>query len=510
MQVFARHSILRSTVHSAGLPHAVQMVHAHAEPEWQFRAASGAAPEEVIAAILREDSARSNNLSEPLPARITLAALQDGTHFFLLSIPDLQLDGWSWPVIFGDAARAYAHPGEALPEARPYGDYLRWLALQDDTASVPFWKLRLANLPPTLAPGNLPPVAKPSRRFRRDELILTEEESTTLTHAAKRWSISPAILVQTAWALLLSRHTGQNEVVFGSSFSGRPSDLDGADRIVGPFVNNLPLRISCCRDSVISSLFQSVQGQIFDLLPHQQTPLAVMQDAAGIPWNRRLFESLVVFQNYRGGEEAMQLGEARLSQFTGPIHTAYPCALVVTPRAAWELLLVTRDSDSTPAHCAAILQEVRRLLLCMCCDHPQTVHEVLQDSLIPAVGCHAALPVARAAVRTAPRTDLEKRIAGLWQRAFGISDPAIEDNIFDLGGNSLLMVRLHQALREELGLNLSLIDLFRYPSIQSLIQFLTPASPTSVAVAPAVQNRAAAARAAAAKARDARSKTTIS
>jgi acyl carrier protein len=95
----------------------------------------------------------------------------------------------------------------------------------------------------------------------------------------------------------------------------------------------------------------------------------------------------------------------------------------------------------------------------------------------------------------------------LWQRAFGLADISAADNFFDLGGGSLLMVRLHAAIRKELGKEVPLVDLFRFPTIAALARHLDPAATTATAavqVMDLTQSRAAAARAAAAKARDSR------
>jgi acyl carrier protein len=71
-----------------------------------------------------------------------------------------------------------------------------------------------------------------------------------------------------------------------------------------------------------------------------------------------------------------------------------------------------------------------------------------------------------------PRTDLEKTIATIWQAALGIDQVGVYDNIFDLGGNSLRMIQIHQKLRVELSVDIELLNLFQFPTIDSLIRFL--------------------------------------
>jgi aspartate racemase len=78
------------------------------------------------------------------------------------------------------------------------------------------------------------------------------------------------------------------------------------------------------------------------------------------------------------------------------------------------------------------------------------------------------------ATYVAPQTDSERLITALWQEVLGIQNPGIHDNFFDLGGHSLLVVLLHNRLREAFRKNISIVDLFRYPTIAALAKLLNP------------------------------------
>jgi SAM-dependent methyltransferase/acyl carrier protein len=72
----------------------------------------------------------------------------------------------------------------------------------------------------------------------------------------------------------------------------------------------------------------------------------------------------------------------------------------------------------------------------------------------------------------APGTELERTIANVWQEVLGVQNLGLSDNFFDLGGHSLLMVRLRSKLQEVLNRELSIIDLFQYPTVGSLAGYL--------------------------------------
>lgn len=92
-------------------------------------------------------------------------------------------------------------------------------------------------------------------------------------------------------------------------------------------------------------------------------------------------------------------------------------------------------------------------------------------------------------IMVGPDSTLEKDIAAVWKDLLGLSSVSVNSNFFDIGGHSLLMVQVQLKLNEQLNKNLALLDLFKYPTIQSLASFL--AQETQASVSPASQQRAA-------------------
>ena len=88
-----------------------------------------------------------------------------------------------------------------------------------------------------------------------------------------------------------------------------------------------------------------------------------------------------------------------------------------------------------------------------------------------------------------PQTETERAIAALWQEAFGLDRVGVRDNFFDLGGHSLLMVRVHARLRDALKTDISIVRMFQHPTIQSLARHLD-GDPRAVPVLAGVQARA--------------------
>ncbi len=533
-RVVARHSILRSTFHSAGLPHAVMVVHLNPTPSFTRLDADG--PDAIIR-LLASDAAQVNDLTKPPCSRFTLLRLSAEDHFFLWSVPDLQLDGWSWPIAFGEAAALYrsltAGTVPGLPCPLPYRDYLHWLRQQDPAASDAFWQSTLASLThPTPLPVETLPGPRSPRRSIQTKLTLPAGATRVITAAARRLGITPGVLAQGAWAALLGHAAGKPEVVYGSAFSGRPTDLPGAGKMVGPFVNNLPVRTVTDPAQPVTAFLRQLHAHLTDLTAHQFTPLPRIQDQSGIPWRFRLFDSLLVFQNYQVDPRLTRLGpETTLTDFCGPVHTNFPLTLVVTPRGGpassgdapastvapnaeeapppWDLLLVHQEAACSTTRAQQILSAFSDLLqsFAACPEQPLGLHF---GALALPSGCSPAPESASPATPAsppfcAPRTPMEHRLARIWQRAFGLTVISTTDNFFALGGHSLLMLRVHQAICQELARPLPVVALFQYPTIATLAAYLDPSrAPAPGTTSNVLQNRAAAARAAVQRAAAAR------
>ena len=78
--------------------------------------------------------------------------------------------------------------------------------------------------------------------------------------------------------------------------------------MVGPCVNNLPVRVSVEPSAALYSWLAELQQAQFDIAQHQYAPLEQIQQWAAIPWRYRLFDSLVVFQNYQVDDDARRIG----------------------------------------------------------------------------------------------------------------------------------------------------------------------------------------------------------
>ncbi len=500
-ETLRRHAILRTTIHGNRLREPVQIVHRDAHMPWlieDWRTFPSAEHADRWSAYLKADRSCPLNLTEAPAMRAALIRLAEETWKFAWSVPALLLDGWSWPLVFRDVSRLYeAFTQGTMPQlepVRPYRDYLEWLSNQSTSEAQKFWKENLAGFrEPSALPSEPPESDGQGERYVEHAVTLPVGTTNSLQAAARRLQVTLNTLVQSAWALLVSQRSGSSEVVFGAAFNGRPTDLRGVESIVGPFVNNLPVRITLEGSATAGEFFRSVHSRLLELAPYQFTPLLEIQNASEVPWRYRLFDSLVVFQNYLVDDSARRLGgKIGIEEFAGPIHTNYPVMLLAEPGTQLRLTLIYdrqtiarttveewgRDLavllDRTPTSLRNSVMDLQAML-----SRPRVAATRLKRKLF-----------ARSQNFVPPQTEMEQTIATVWQKMFGLEQVGVEDNFFDLGGHSMLLAQLHARLKDALKTEFPIVTLFEHPTIRSLAVHLGQPAKSSASAREQLRDRA--------------------
>ena len=333
--VVERHASLRAAFRHEGLNRPVQAIVRRAGVPWRLHDLAGLGAgeqEQQLSAIREADRLERFDLAAAPLMRFALIRLSKQRHRLLISNHHLLMDGWSAPVLVGEVLSAYGQGGgvASLPKLTPYRDYLEFIAGQDQAAALTAWREALAGLDEGT---RLSPRAMPGRAAIAPEqvvLTLDAELSQALSRFGRAHALTLNTVLQTTYGLLLGRQLNRDEVVFGVTVAGRPAELVGAERMVGLFINTLPLRLRLSPQLPLIDLLKRTQDRQSALLMHQHVGLAAIQQAAGVG---ELFDSLVVFENYPVDRAALgrQTGGLKLTHVAGRDATHYPLALIVQP-----------------------------------------------------------------------------------------------------------------------------------------------------------------------------------
>ena len=489
-QVVERHAILRTAFVSEGGEEPVQVVLRRVSLPWSeedWRGMPDAEQDTRLATFMQSDQRTGFDLAQAPLMRVALRRAGHDSYHLVWSTHHLCVDGWSWPLVFREVSRIY----EALrcgsePELdRPceYRSYVAWLHEEAPDSEV-FWKDALAGFRvPT--PLNLaaPPPGLEARAggFAEESARLDRDTTTALQSLARSQHITLNTMVQGAWSLLLSHYSDSPSIVFGAALSGRPAELPGIESMIGPCVNNLPVRVTATPSDSLLPWLSRLQQRMFDLAQHQFAPLEQIQQWAQVPWRYRLFDSLIVFQNYQVDEAARRLGsDARLVPIAAPEATNYPLTVSVTPTDELRLRLIYQRDRLTRDVVRTYATDLMTILRAMAQQSGLTLAELMSRLPQTSRGKAAVLAATEApdlrAPYAAPTTETEHAVASLWQDLFGVERVSLDANFFDLGGHSLLLLQAHSRLRATLRPDLPVIALLQYPTIRTLARHLTGAS----------------------------------
>ncbi|WP_156303143.1 condensation domain-containing protein, partial [Methylogaea oryzae] len=182
----------------------------------------------------------------------------------------------------------------------------------------------------------------------------------------QRCRVTPNTLLQAAWALLLSQYSGRREVLYGVTVAGRPAELPGVEHILGLFINSLPLRVDIAPQTRVEDFLRALFQKNLELRQYEHTSLLQIQSWLGLPHNRPLFESLLVFEN-APIDPALLDGRRGLDirYRHSRTHTNYPITVVVIPGPALHLQITYQRERFSAVAVERMLGHFRRLLEAM-------------------------------------------------------------------------------------------------------------------------------------------------
>ncbi|WP_394833990.1 non-ribosomal peptide synthase/polyketide synthase [Pendulispora rubella] len=316
----SRHPILRTHFEWRHGGEPLQIVHRHVELPWN---------EAQPAAI---DLARAPLMRAGLSARSG-----EDVHDFVWTSHHVLLDGWSVARLFGEVIAEYRGepPAQTPPPFRQYVAWLRPRANAGEGAEKAWWRAKLGGVGD--AAGLLDSLgASDDREAGRHEQRLDGALTARIVAFAQRHRVTLNTVMQAAWALVLSRHADNTNVLFGTTVAGRPAELPGVEAMLGLFINTVPVPITVSDAAPVPVWLRGLQDAMVELAQHEHTPLHELQRWAGRP-GAALFDTLLVFENYPLHESARSSQDLVFEDATLDDRTHYPLTLSVTSGAALEV-----------------------------------------------------------------------------------------------------------------------------------------------------------------------------
>lgn len=317
-QVMLIHPALRTSFRWDGLEEPLQDVHDHVDlpfEEQDWRDLTPADQQRQFERFLALDRTEGFDLTQAPPLRLALFRIGDAAYELICTYHHIIADGLARAILVGQVFALYdaycqGHELE-LERPRPYRDHIDWLRQRGSSESEAYWRQLLKGFTAPIMLDTLPEIGGAGGAFgaggeggtcgadRRGEreLQLTESLTSRLNAAAKQHNLTLNTLVQGAWALLLSRYAGADDVVFGAVRACRQSTIKGAGSIVGLFLNTLPVRVRIASDQNLVSWLADLREQNVAVRDHEQTPVSDVARWSDVPRGMPLFDTIVVFDH---------------------------------------------------------------------------------------------------------------------------------------------------------------------------------------------------------------------
>ncbi|MFG3323975.1 amino acid adenylation domain-containing protein, partial [Streptomyces sp. NPDC048171] len=334
-RVVDRHDIYRTGLVWEGLPEPVQVVRRRAVVPVTEVVLTGEVGDP--GAELQALAGRWMDLRQAPLLRVHVAAEPGGSGRWLglVQVHHLLQDHTAVEVVLSEVALLMEGRGDELPVPLPFRDFVAQARLGVSRAEhEEFFAELLGDVTESTLPFGLADARGDGTGVRSARLRVDDGLAGRVREQARGLGVSPATLFHVAWARVLAGLAGRSDVVFGTLLLGRMNAGRGADRVPGPFMNTLPVRMDVADTDVVGAV-RAMQAQLAGLLVHEHAPLALAQKASGVPASAPLFTSLL---NYRRGPQSgaastSAQGDRRALAGVDLVHsqdlTNYPLAVAV-------------------------------------------------------------------------------------------------------------------------------------------------------------------------------------
>ncbi len=306
-RVVARHSVLRTSFHWLESTGPQQRVHPQVEFDFtqhDWRGASAVEREKLFSDWLESDRQQGVDVARAPLMRLALFRHRDDEWQFVWTFHHLLLDGRAVVTVLKEVFAFYEalNRGEDLEllPPRSYHDFIDWVGKRDKAKAELFWRRSLQgfNTPTRLAVARAEGAQSPGVSIRGEQQIHFSEATTSaLKRVAQKNEMTLNTLVLGAWAVLLSRYSGEEDVVFGVVRACRHATIEGAESVVGLCINTVPLRVRVTGESPVLRWLAELRSQWVGLREFEHTPLADIQSWSEAPHGQALFESILNFQD---------------------------------------------------------------------------------------------------------------------------------------------------------------------------------------------------------------------
>ena len=336
------------------------------------------------AQLLETDRQEGFSLEIAPLMRVTLVKLEEKKWRFLWTHHHLLLDGWSLPIVFGDAIAFYRQETTKVPARLPkpplYRKFIDWLQQQDSTSAESFWKSTMKGFSAATSLG----LKATSAENRTYSQTLSQQTHAQLKAAARKYRVTLNVIVQAAWSILISKYSGSEDVVCGVTVSGRPPELANSEKMVGLFINTLPLPVRFNNAETLGNWLSELRDLQLEINQYSFSSLVDIQGWSEIPRGQPLFESILVYENYPIADSlAENNGDLAIVSVRSLEKNNYPVTVYALPGEEFTLEIAFQEGIGTPQQRQQLLDRFIYILEQLAATELEFVGEIKLSKIQP-------------------------------------------------------------------------------------------------------------------------------
>jgi aryl carrier-like protein len=312
-KVTAHRQLLRSVFVWKGVKEPVQVICKQGEMPLTYKDWSRQSPgeqERNLKELLKEEWQQGQDRTKPTALRMCVIKLGETRFQFFFTSDYVRFDGWSSGIIQFEIVSCYnalaMGKDIGLIKEDHYKYYLAALQKQNLEAAEQYWRSIFAGYRPPVSTFTRVPLIQRFRcnkqgmgtGFARQHAYFSPQTTAEMDLFLQKHHLVHASLVYAVWAMLLSRYTGETDVVFGVIFSGRTiAASSGVESMVGNSINVLPVRIKINPGTTAINWLKQIFLELSQTNLYEYTPLAKIKEWCGIPHKQPMFDTYIVMQN---------------------------------------------------------------------------------------------------------------------------------------------------------------------------------------------------------------------
>ncbi|TCN17537.1 non-ribosomal peptide synthetase [Mesobacillus foraminis] len=244
-----------------------------------------------------QDRQKGFNLQSDMLIRLAVLKMGPSRFQMLLSHHHILMDGWCMGIILNDLFKYYAHlkQGVTIPHEKglPYSTYIQWLEEQDEEEAIRYWSKFLEGYSGVKGLPYTWSAQEPTSFIHKEvHFSFNEEMTRELSELAMSEQVTVNTVFQTIWGIMLQKLNQTDDVVFGSVVSGRPADIPEVEKMVGLFINTIPVRITSTGNDTFQQLMGRTQEKALASNQYDYVSLAEIQGG------EQVFDHIIAFENF--------------------------------------------------------------------------------------------------------------------------------------------------------------------------------------------------------------------